>query len=141
MTATGQQGSGAGEQLALLCECGRKPVEVKRLGCCRSCYERRRHSLRFFDGLRERVLKRDRLCCRGCGVSAALVVHHRAPQNQAETLITLCVRCHMRVHHSTGSRYWFPRILLRLWGELHQRGEPLQLQLTLGRAMKRRCDS
>ena len=27
-------------QLALLCQCG-KAVELKRLGCCRSCYDRR----------------------------------------------------------------------------------------------------
>jgi hypothetical protein len=56
----------AGGQLALLCSCG-KPIELKRLGCCRSCYDRRQHSLRFFGGLRERVLKRDRFRCRACG--------------------------------------------------------------------------
>jgi hypothetical protein len=121
----GQQGSGAGEQLALLCACG-QPIAVKRLARCRSCYERRRHSLRFFSGLRERVLQRDRLRCRGCGAQVSLVVHHRAPQNQTQALITLCIRCHMRIHHSWGSRYWFPRILLRLWRELHT-PEPVQL--------------
>jgi hypothetical protein len=48
----------AGGQLALLYGCG-KAVELKRLGCCRSCYDRRQHSLRFFGGLRERVIRRD----------------------------------------------------------------------------------
>jgi len=126
----------AGEQLPLLCACGKKPIAVKRLGCCRSCYDRRHHSLRFFSGLRERVLERDRFRCRGCGISSALVVHHRAPDNQTETLITLCIRCHLRVHRSSGSRYWFSRILLRLWRELHRR-EPVQLQLALENAKKR----
>lgn len=120
----------AGEQLALLCACGKRPIAVKRWGCCRACYDRRHHSLRFFGGLRERVLQRDRCRCRGCGVSSALVVHHRAPDNQAASLITLCIRCHMRVHRSFGSRYWFPQVLLRLWRELHRR-EPVQLQLAL----------
>ena len=120
----------AGEQLALLCACGKRPIAVKRLGCCRSCYDRRHHSLRFFGGLREHVLERDRFRCRGCGVSSALVVHHRAPDNQAASLITLCIRCHLRVHRSSGSRYWFPHVLLRLWRELHRR-EPVQLQLAL----------
>lgn len=129
MIESEQYRSGAGEQLALLCGCG-KPIEVKRLGCCHSCYERRRHSLRFFGGLRERVLERDRLRCRGCGTEVSLVVHHRTSENRAESLITLCIRCHMRIHHSSGSRYWFPRMLLRLWRELHRR-EPVQLQLTL----------
>jgi hypothetical protein len=120
----------AGEQLALLYACGKRPIAVKRLGCCRSCYDRRHHSLRFFGGLREHVLERDRSRCRGCGINSALVVHHRALDNQAASLITLCIRCHLRVHRSSGSSYWFPRVLLRLWRELH-RQEPVQLQLAL----------
>jgi hypothetical protein len=126
----------AGAQLALLCACGKSSIAVKRLGCCRSCYDRRHHSLRFFGGLRELVLERDRFRCRGCGVSSALVVHHRTPDNRTETLITLCIRCHLRVHRSSGSRYWFPHMLLRLWRELHRR-EPVQLQLALENAKKR----
>jgi hypothetical protein len=38
-----------------------KPVELKTLGCCRSYYDRHYRSLRFFGGLRERVLARDRM--------------------------------------------------------------------------------
>lgn len=129
MTETEKQAREAGAQLALLCACG-KPIEVKRLARCRSCYDRRHHSFRFFGGLREGVLQRDGLRCRGCGSGAALLVHHRGREDRAESLITLCIRCHMRIHHASASRYWFPRMLLRLWRELHIR-EPVQLQLAL----------
>jgi hypothetical protein len=61
----------------LLCPCGVKPIEIKTLGCCRSYYDRRRHSLRCFSGLRERVLARDHFCCRSCGAQSRLVVHYR----------------------------------------------------------------
>jgi hypothetical protein len=33
-------------QLDLLCACGRRPVELKVLGCCRLCYQRHYHSVR-----------------------------------------------------------------------------------------------
>jgi hypothetical protein len=63
-------------QLSFLCPCGKR-IALKALGCCRSCYDRRHHSLRFFGGLRERVMERDRFRCHGCGQRSALVVHHR----------------------------------------------------------------
>jgi hypothetical protein len=50
---------GQAAQLSFLCACGSR-IALKNLGCCRSCYDRRHHSLRFFGGLRERVLVRDR---------------------------------------------------------------------------------
>ena len=56
-------------QLALFCGCGRRPVELREPGCCRLCYCRRYRSLRFFGGLREVVLKRDRFRCRACGLT------------------------------------------------------------------------
>jgi hypothetical protein len=62
-------------QLSFLCPCAKR-IALKALGCCRSCYDRR-HSLRFFGRLRERVLERDRFRCHGCGKRSALVVHHR----------------------------------------------------------------
>jgi hypothetical protein len=70
---------GRGQSVQFLCSCGSR-IALKNLGCCRSCYDRRLHSLRFFGGLRERVLERDRFCCRGCGKRSALVVHHRTTQ-------------------------------------------------------------
>jgi hypothetical protein len=67
-------------QLSFLCPCGKR-IALKTLGCCRSCYDRRHHSLRFPGGLRERVLQRDRFRCRGCGKGSAFVVHHRDWRN------------------------------------------------------------
>ena len=114
-------------QLSFLCPCGKR-IALKTLGCCRSCYDRRHHSLRFFDGLRERVLERDRFRCRGCGKRSALVVHHRDRQNRPNLLVSLCIRCHVRIHRSAGLRYWFSEMLVRLWRELHP-DAPIQLHL------------
>jgi hypothetical protein len=115
-------------QLDLLCACGRKRVELKVLGCCRLCYQRHYHSVRWFGGLRELILKRDRFRCRVCGVGRRLVVHHRDERNAKSLLITLCIRCHVRLHRSRRLRYWVPESLLGLWRELHP-AVPLQLQL------------
>jgi hypothetical protein len=128
------EGRGQSVQLSFLCSCGSR-IALKNLGCCRSCYDRRLHSLRFFGGLRERVLERDRFCCRGCGKRSALVVHHRRRHNRANLLVTLCVRCHIRIHRSSGWRYWFSEMLVRLWRELHPNA-PMQLKLTFRNADK-----
>jgi hypothetical protein len=45
-------------------------------------------------------------------------------------LITLCISCHVRLHHYRGFSRWIPRVLLELWSEIHP-GQPLQLQLPL----------
>jgi hypothetical protein len=122
-------------QLSLLCPCGKR-IALKALGCCRPCYDRRYHSLRFFGGLRERVLERDRFRCRGCDKRSALVVHHRDQRNRANLLVTLCIGCHMRIHYSSGLRYWFSEMLESLWRELHP-NDPVQLQLTFRKARNR----
>jgi len=96
----------AGGQLSFLCACGKKSIELKTLGCCRVCYDRQYHSLRFFGGIRERVLERDRYRCRACGTRSRLVVHHRDGRNEPDLLITLCIRCHTRIHRSSGFRHW-----------------------------------
>src|SRR5262249_37394332 len=83
------EGSEPAVQLSFLCPCGSR-IALKTFGCCRSCYDRRHHSLRFFGGLRERVLVRDRFRCRGCGKRSALVVHHRDQRNRTNVLVTLC---------------------------------------------------
>jgi hypothetical protein len=119
-----------GHQLSFLCLCGEKPIELKTLGCCRRCYDRRYHSSRFFGGMRERVLERDRFRCRACGAQRRLLVHHRDQSNEPNLLVTLCIRCHVRIHRSLGVRYWLSGLLLKLWRELHQH-DPMQLQLTL----------
>ena len=128
------EGSRQAIQLSFLCSCGSRIV-LKSLGCCRSCYDRRHHSLRFFDGLRERVLVGDRFRCRGCGKRSALVVHHRDRHNRTNVLVTLCIRCHIRIHRSSGFKYWFSEILVRLWRELHPNA-PMQLQLSFRNADK-----
>ena len=110
-------------QLSFLCACGGRAVELKTLGCCRSCYDRQYRSRRLFGGLRNRVLKRDGYRCRGCGSRSRVLVHHRDKRNEEELLLTLCIGCHMRVHHSYGFRHWLPAMLLRLWREWHE-GEP-----------------
>ena len=97
---------------------------------------RRHHFPRFFGGLRECVLERDRFRCRACGARSPLVVHHRDRRKQAESLVTLCIRCHVRIHRSSGFRYWFSAILMRLWRDLHPR-DPVQLQLALKNAAKK----
>ena len=90
----------------------------------------------FSGGLRERLLERNRFRCRGCGKRSALVVHHRDRCNRADVLVTLCIRCHLRIHHSSGVRWWFSEMLVRLWGELHP-NDPVQLQLTFRDAEKK----
>lgn len=129
---------GEGRQLSFLCACGRRPIEMKSPACCRRCYDRRHHSLRFFGGMRERVLERDRFRCRACGARVRLLVHHRDRSNEPDLLITLCIRCHARIHRSLGVRRWLSGPLLNLWRELH-RDEPLQLQLALGSVAKGDC--
>jgi hypothetical protein len=114
-------------QLALFCACGRRAPELRGLGCCRPCYYRRYRSWRFFGGLREVVLKRDRFRCRVCDSVVSLVVHHRSEDNHKRRLITLCIGCHTRVHRYRALRLWMPTVLLKLWREQHPR-QPFQLQ-------------
>jgi hypothetical protein len=123
--AEGQEG-----QLALFCGCGRRQIELKSLGCCRLCYHRNYHSLRWFGGLRELILTRDRFRCRGCRATRRLIVHHRDGRNVEPVLITLCIRCHVRLHRARCLRGWIPEALLELWSELHP-DAPLQFQLPL----------
>jgi hypothetical protein len=92
--------------------------------------------LRFFGGLRERVLVRDRFRCRGCGKRSALVVHHRDKRNRANFLVTLCIRCHVRIHRSSGFKYWVSELVVRLWRELHPNA-PVQLQLSFKNVEKK----
>src|ERR1700733_3960315 len=101
---------GRGTQLRFLCTCGRRPIELKDLRCCRLCYYRQYDSLRWFGGLRDLILKRDRFACRACGAARRLVVHHRDERNAQPLLITLCIRCHVRLHHSRRFRQWVPKL-------------------------------
>jgi len=59
------------------------------------------------------------------------------PVQPANLLVTLCIRCHIRIHHLSGLRYCFSAMLVRLWRELHP-NDPLQLQLSFRKAAKRK---
>ena len=118
-------------QLALLCACGRRRIELPALGQCRLCYHRNYHSRRCFGGMRESVLKRDRQRCRACGAAERLIVHHRTGRNAKRVLITLCIRCHVRLHRLRTLRHWLPEPLLELWRELNPEAA-WQYQLPLG---------
>ena len=91
----------------------------------------------FLTDCAERVLVLDRFRCRGCGKRSALVVHHRDRHNRTNLLVTLCIRCHIRIHPSSGLKYWFSEMLVRLWRELHPNA-PIQLQLSLQNVDKKK---
>jgi hypothetical protein len=111
------------------CRCLERPANGA--GLCRVCYARRYRSRRFFDGHRDTVLRRDHWRCLACSEGRQIVVHHRQPGvHDTERLITLCTRCHARVHRSFVLRCWVTELLVELWRELHQ-GSPEQLQLSL----------
>jgi 5-methylcytosine-specific restriction endonuclease McrA len=114
-------------QRPLFCrDCGAPPAVA---GLCAVCYRQRRHSLRYFAGLREEVLARDGCRCRGCGAGNQRAVHHRRPGVQEIAwLVTLCPACHALVHKLRRHRHWLPASLLGLWREQHPE-VPLQLQL------------
>ena len=116
-------------QTTLSCGCGLPAVTLA--GFCAGCARRVRLSREKFAGLRESALQRDAYQCRGCGefISRVLVVHHRRPgQTQLRLLVTLCRRCHVRVHRRHAPALWFSSFLLELWRELH-RGWPEQRRL------------
>lgn len=106
------------KQESLWCSCG--SLLVNRHGRCAGCERRRRLSLERFGGLREAALLRDRYRCRHCRTRDDLLVHHRRPGvNVLRLLITLCRRCHSRVHNTLRPQYEFPALLLTLWRESH----------------------
>jgi len=100
-------------------------------GLCRSCYDAAYRSASYFSGHREQVLERDGNRCRVCQGGEGLAPHHRRPgDDDPAWLITLCVRCHAKIHRSRQLRRYEPELLLELWAEQHA-GRPLQGQLPL----------
>lgn len=109
-------------QESLLCGCG--VSSVGRLGLCSKCERRARLSRENFDGFREAALRRDGYRCRVCNEpdESLLLVHHRKPGvSGLENLITLCRRCHVRIHRTFRPGFWFASIelLRRLWREVN----------------------
>ena len=68
--------------------------------------------------------------CRRC-YGARLRSRYRFGGNHdCELLITLCARCHARLHRLAALRRWVPRPLAELWPEVHP-GIAVQLQFPL----------
>ncbi len=119
-----------GFQRSFFCSCGR-PLDT-RLSVCRACAWEVRYSRRCFGGYRSDVLERDARCCRTCGSSHVLHVHHRRPGvHEPEWLVTLCASCHARIHRLQAIRSYLPPVLLPFWEEQHP-DVPRQLQFDLG---------
>jgi hypothetical protein len=76
------------------------------------------------------VLRRDG-CCQVCLTQTRLVVPHRRPGcNRPALQITLCLRCHVRVHRRRQLPGFYCDLFFRLWRELHP-ATPAQLRLPL----------
>ena len=118
--------------LAFWCGCGR--AQVNRNGVCPRCARRHKLSRERFGGLREAVLARDGYRARCCGARDDLLVHHRSYDRQRlRDLVTLCRRCHARIHGTLRPPFAFPGELLELWREQHPGlAEQMRLQLTPG---------
>ncbi|HEY3411870.1 MAG TPA: hypothetical protein VGM51_02320 [Armatimonadota bacterium] len=118
-------------QKALFCPCG--APAPPRTPLCPRCRQQLANSRRRFGGLRLAVLNRDRHHCAACdSVPIRPHVHHRCPGCQESAqLITLCPRCHVRIHKLARlPRVWLSPLLAHLWQKQHP-GAPLQLQLAL----------
>lgn len=117
-----------GGQRSLFCRCGAA------LGCraraCRRCRQQALDSRRRFGGWRDAVLARDRGCCTGCGDRPLHPhVHHRRPGvHRPHWLVTVCPRCHARIHKLAALSRPLPARLAGLWLEQHP-GAPFQLPL------------
>jgi len=89
---------------------------------CALCTRRERLNRERFGGERNHVLARDGKQCQGCGEleERLLLVHHRKPgRNHRRLLVTLCRRCHVKVHRTWRPRFGFGGLLRELWREAH----------------------
>jgi 5-methylcytosine-specific restriction endonuclease McrA len=86
----------------------------------------------MFGGLRGDVLERDHFRAQCCGAIEDLIVHHRRPgRNARRLLISLCRRCHAKVHRTLRPGFSFPEQLRELWREAHpELAEQLCFRLT-----------
>ncbi|MDQ2840631.1 MAG: HNH endonuclease [Acidobacteriota bacterium] len=116
-------------QLAFACSCG--ATEMHTAGLCARCYWARCRDQRFFDGLRYKALQRDRVCL-VCGAAEQLIVHHRRPPVATlRLLVTLCRRCHPRIHRLNVLPAWSGDFMRQLWREANPE-TPEQLPLGIG---------
>ncbi len=120
-------------QRDLFCPCGEAAPQIA--GLCRACYRGKALSKRRFGGNREAAIRRDGRRCRACGrenlFGRWLHLHHRERgRSDEDSLVTLCARCHPRVHRLLRLRVWMPDFFVELWREQHP-ASPLQLQFAL----------
>jgi ATP-dependent DNA helicase RecQ len=59
-----------------------------------------------YEGLRQRILRRDGWRCQSCGTMSNLEVHHQQFRSQSGddselNLITLCTQCHTEMHRGS----------------------------------------
>lgn len=106
-------------QGVLHCRCGRN--EILAIGLCATCYTLRRQDEEYFGGLREAVLERDQYHCRVCDAPGrnkrSIIVHHRVPgRSVLHLMISLCLRCHPKVHCTMAALSAMPLVLLKPWG-------------------------
>jgi hypothetical protein len=125
--ATGMTG-----QIAIACSCGASAIFAA--GRCARCYRRHRADQRLFNGQREAVLNRDRVCL-VCGSSHDLIVHHRRPPAaNLRVLATLCRTCHPRIHQWNTLPHWVSPFMRQLWREANPEvPEQLPLWMSEGR--------
>lgn len=89
------------------------------------------------------MLIRDGRQCQGCAEldERLVLVHHRQRGvNRPRRLITLCRRCHPKVHRALQPRVGWPAILRELWREVHP-GLAEQLEFSFYGAIVRREDA
>lgn len=122
-------------QIVMHCPCGNGKVLA--LGLCATCYTLKRQDEEYFGGLRETVLERDNYRCRVCDASGrdkrSIIVHHRVPgKSLLHLMLSLCPKCHARVHRTKAVLSAMPPLLLMLWREQHPTGhEQVQLNFNV----------
>ena len=119
-------------QLAISCSCGDSAIFAA--GRCARCYRRHWIDQKLFNGQREAVLSRDRMCL-VCGAAEDMIVHHRRPPVATlRVLATLCRRCHPRVHQWNILPYWVSPFMRQLWREANPE-VPEQLPLIVNESL------
>jgi len=95
-------------------DCGKK-IDWK-ANFCKSCFQKAERNHRFIDGrshidypetwnntLKRKIMERDKFTCQICGkYPTKLCVHHKDSNKKnclEDNLITLCRKCHGRIHY------------------------------------------
>lgn len=73
----------------------------------------------IFNRLKKITLERDGLVCLGCGSKIKLHTHHIYPKGKKRkdfinNLITLCNKCHFKVHNTLNYGIWINELRRRI---------------------------